>query len=436
MFENLSIDIELSAKLVNAIISGIKSTKEHVRTGAAKTLELALQKNTADLVDEIFRTIKATSNAEAKALIIKSLLHLHDSEKIVKQLLPLVSKDQNETSLASSVRVFTYHSLKYHNDEVVKQFITGFNSAKLRRVWFAEFGELVETVPFPEFVPEFEKILKGIEEAPLPSVSNKSIVCAFVILALTGKDSPLLNDSRIFSKLDEVELKWLVRALKNDPAGWIYVLTNAPYKIRLFALEKVVLNDELSEGLIKELLNGDLAHVGPVFALLSRYTKNFTSLILPASKAGVDWIALAQKSKIDLGKLVGENFGAIFNECVNDGSPAAIKAIADIAFIQPDLIEPIVSLIDLDVSKLNFSQQEIDIYQGQEGELVVNVLNEKQLDKNSKDYEIKKWEQSIKKELKQPKKLSKEEQALVNKQLAKESEIRRELARLLNVLIL
>lgn len=424
LFENLSIDIELSAKLVNAIISGIKSTKEHVRTGAAKTLELALQKNTADLVDEIFRAIKATSNAEAKALIIKSLLHLHDSEKIVKQLLPLVSKDQNETSLASSVRVFTYHSLKYHNDEVVKQFITGFNSAKLRRVWFAEFGELVETVPFPEFVPEFEKILKGIEEAPLPSVSNKSIVCAFVILALTGKDSPLLNDSRIFSKLDEVELKWLVRALKNDPAGWIYVLTNAPYKIRLFALEKVVLNDELSEGLIKELLNGDLAHVGPVFALLSRYTKNFTSLILPASKAGVDWIALAQKSKIDLGKLVGENFGAIFNECVNDGSPAAIKAIADIAFIQPDLIEPIVSLIDLDVSKLNFSQQEIDIYQGQEGELVVNVLNEKQLDKNSKDYEIKKWEQSIKKELKQPKKLSKEEQALVNKQLAKESEIR------------
>ena len=112
-------------------------------------------------------------------------------------------------------------------------------------------------------------------------------MCAFVILALTGKDSPLLNDSRIFSKLDEVELKWLVRALKNDPAGWIYVLTNAPYKIRLFALEKVVLNDELSEGLIKELLNGDLAHVGPVFALLSRYTKNFTSLILPASKAGL-----------------------------------------------------------------------------------------------------------------------------------------------------
>ena len=111
-------------------------------------MELALQKNTADLVDEIFRAIKATSNAEAKALIIKSLLHLHDSEKIVKQLLPLVSKDQNETSLASSVRVFTYHSLKYHNDEVVKQFITGFNSAKLRRVWFSEFGELVETVPF------------------------------------------------------------------------------------------------------------------------------------------------------------------------------------------------------------------------------------------------------------------------------------------------
>ena len=66
---------------------------------------IGFTENTADLVDEIFRAIKATSNAEAKALIIKSLLHLHDSEKIVKQLLPLVSKDQNETSLASSVRV-------------------------------------------------------------------------------------------------------------------------------------------------------------------------------------------------------------------------------------------------------------------------------------------------------------------------------------------
>lgn len=426
LFENLSIEIELSAKLVNAIISGIKSTKENVRNGAAKTLALALQKNTADLVDEIFKAIKATSNAESKALIVKCLLYFPDSEKIVKQVLPLVSKDQNETSLASLVKVFTFHGLKYHNDEVVKQFIAGFNSVKLRRVWFVEFGECVETLPFPELLGEFEKILKGIEDAPLPSVSNKSIVCAFVILALTGKDSPLLNDTRIFSKLDEVELKWLVRALKNDPAGWIYVLTNAPYKVRMFALEKIVLNDELSQGLIEVVLDGDLANVGPVFALLSRYSeKNLRHLILPARKAGVDWIALAQRAKIDVGKLVGENFSAIFQECVDDGSQAAVQAIGDIAFIQPELIQPIVAVIDLDVSQLSFTQQEIDIYQGHEGQLVVNVLNEKQLDKNSKDYEIKKWEQSIKKELKQPKKLSKEEQALVNQQLAKESEIRK-----------
>ena len=89
-------------------------------------------------------------------------------------------------------------------------------------------------------------------------MANKSIVCAFVILALTKKESPLLNDSRIFSKLDEVDLKWLVRALKDDPVGWIYVLTNAPHQIRLMALNSLKLNDQLSEGLIKESLNGDI----------------------------------------------------------------------------------------------------------------------------------------------------------------------------------
>lgn len=436
VFENLSIDVEITTKLFSSIVSGIKSTKEQVRNAAANTLDLALTKNSnAALVDEVFKAIKATSNAEAKSLIIQSLIHFNDSEKIVGLLLPLVSKDQNEHSLASFVKVFTFHALKANTPEAIKQIIAGFNNVKLRRVWFVEFGEQVfdlEEFPFPEVLPEFEKILSQIEESPLPSVANKSIVCAFVILALTKKESPLLNDSRIFSKLDEVDLKWLVRALKDDPVGWIYVLTNAPHQIRLMALNSLKLNDQLSEGLIKESLNGDIKNLSPLFSKLSSYSeKNLKELILPASKASINWITLAQRSqKVDIGKLVGENFQSIFDECVQDGSSAAIKALADIAFIRPDLIEPIVSLIDLDVSELQFDDEEVAIYNGTEGELVVNILGskEKELDKNSKDYEIKKWEQSIKKELKQPKKLTKEEQALVNEQLAKETVIRKQVA--------
>ncbi|EMG49432.1 hypothetical protein G210_5806 [Candida maltosa Xu316] len=432
LFENLSIDIEVTPKLLNSIISGIKSTKEQVRKGASCTLDLALQKNTSDLVDEIFKAIKATSNVESKALIIKSLVYFKDSEKIVNLLLPLVSKDQNEISLASLVKVITFHALKFNNQDVIKQFITGFNS-KLRRVWFIEFAEQVDTVVFDEFVPEFEKILKQIEDSPLPSVSNKSIVCAFIILALTGRNSPLLNDARLFSKLDEVDLKWLVKALKNDPLGWIYVLTNSPYNIRLMALDTIKLNDELCQGLIKECLHGDIKHLGPVFVKLTEYSGAILKdLILPASKANINWITLGQRAKIDLGELVRENFESIFNECVKDGSPEAIKAIVDLAFIQPEMIQPIVSLLDFDTNELEFDDQEIKIYEAPEGELVVNVLSEKQLDKNTKDYEIKKWEESIKKELKQPKKLSKEEQALVNEQLAKESEIRNRVANVVN----
>ena len=81
-----------------------------------------------------------------------------------------------------------------------------------------------------------------------------------------------------------------------------------------------------------------------------------------------------------------------------------------------------------DFSRL--SEEDFEIFAGEEGVLVVDVLeesmNKKLSNKNSKEYETLMWEQKIRKEQakKNVKKLSKEEQELVNEQLAKESAVR------------
>ncbi|KAI3404325.2 GCN1 [Candida oxycetoniae] len=460
-FQYLSRKIDISSKLLSAIFTGIKSQKEHVRVGAYKTLEWVLKKTDKDLCDEILKAVKTTSNAESKSLLFKSLLCAQNSNKVVNAISPLVSKEQNELSLSSLVNVLTFHAFKsnFSDECIFPVFITGFKS-KFRCVWFVEFANHAYGKPFiAQFEQVFNETLTSIEQSPNSSI--KVIACAFVVSALSHKRSCLLNDTRLFEKLNAVDLLWFTRALYDETNGWLYALSGSkvPYSVRRLALERFKVEAEVNLALGEAIIDAcadylpketyNLRLLGPVFTILTQLkeidqaTSNMVKLIILASdpKIGVNggWIGLVQRSghKVDIANLVKHNFQQMFDLCCRNNrhqSLASIKALATLAFVQPKLIKPIVELIEKDLTVEPIDETSQLIYHGTEGEMVIDILDKKPkaLDKNSRDYEIKAWEEEIGRELKQAKKLTPEEKKLVSEQVAKESKIRLEIQQTIN----
>lgn len=121
---------------------------------------------------------------------------------------------------------------------------------------------------------------------------------------------------------------------------------------------------------------------------------------------------------------------------------AVWSAAADLVFVAPDVMVPrLVNQIrdDLDSSRISkFTATDFAISRTPEGTMCVDVLSTKArqpaLDKSAKDYDTLKWEEELRAQLaekkgQKPKKLTADEQAKVNAQLAKEAKIREEVLR-------
>ncbi|KAL7269761.1 translational activator of GCN4 [Rhizina undulata] len=160
---------------------------------------------------------------------------------------------------------------------------------------------------------------------------------------------------------------------------------------------------------------------------------------------GVDWITLCQKAKIDPGALAAERAQQLIGEIrmytglsgrstyIRD---AALKAAATLAFVAPQSITPLI--VKLFSDDLNHEQlrgigaHEAAIWRTPEGVTYVDVLskpgNNNRVEK-SKDADTLKWEAELRAQLAQKKgaerKLTAEEKAKVEEQLAKESVIRK-----------
>lgn len=182
--------------------------------------------------------------------------------------------------------------------------------------------------------------------------------------------------------------------------------------------------------------------------------KNLTQLLVAAHHASIPvkegWVGLALRASLDPGVVVASNAEAILTELYNvldttqTNSPvfqAACKSIGTVSFVKPEIVAPKLTVLfqqDLNVENIaDVDETAVKIWKSPEGEVVVDVINQgepkKVEDKNSKDYETKKWEESLKKEIalknKSTRKLTREEHALVAQQLAKEAEIRNKLLR-------
>jgi hypothetical protein len=157
-----------------------------------------------------------------------------------------------------------------------------------------------------------------------------------------------------------------------------------------------------------------------------------------------NWIDLCLRMELDPGNLVTKYQDQLmaeieartsFDQKVEVVKTAAYNAAADLAFVAPETIIP--RLLEALCRDLNAEQLqdvgpvEAAIYRTAEGTAFVDVLAKKSqqvLDKNKKDYDILKWEEELRSQLEkkkgQQKKLTPEENAKVNAQLKKESQIR------------
>ncbi|KAF2747097.1 ARM repeat-containing protein [Sporormia fimetaria CBS 119925] len=162
------------------------------------------------------------------------------------------------------------------------------------------------------------------------------------------------------------------------------------------------------------------------------------------------WIDLCLRMGVDPGELVRERLDecmSLLNSALmskdNSAFPgisqAAYHAFADLAFVAPEVALPAVVRQfseDLEPEQLDsIGPTEAAIYRTPEGTAYIDVLSKKAsvtLDKNTKDYDTLKWEEELRSQLAQKKgqskKLTADEQAKVNAQLAKESAIRADVA--------
>ncbi|MCJ1310876.1 hypothetical protein MMC25_004544 [Agyrium rufum] len=163
-----------------------------------------------------------------------------------------------------------------------------------------------------------------------------------------------------------------------------------------------------------------------------------------------NWIDLCLRAGCDPGQMVRKDASFYIDSIKTEldserlraiGSSlqdAANSAFADLAFVAPEIATPLLvnqvkSDLDLDDFQ-RFSSLDFAIAKSPSGVPFVDVLSSKKPqdslpDKNSKDYNTLKWEEEIRQQIAQKKgqfqkRLTAEEQAKVNAQISKETEIR------------
>ncbi|KAF1963608.1 translational activator [Byssothecium circinans] len=173
---------------------------------------------------------------------------------------------------------------------------------------------------------------------------------------------------------------------------------------------------------------------------------NLLVLARPELLPRTSWIDASLRMGVDPGQLVRDqledcldSINSIITTKENDPIPtiarAAYSAYTDLAFVAPEVALPVIVKQfsrDLDPEQLeSVGPTEAAIFRTPEGTAYVDVLSKKApvaIDKNTKDYDTLKWEEELRAQLAQKtgqkKKLTADEQAKVNAQLAKESAIR------------
>ena len=306
--------------------------------------------------------------------------------------------------------------------------------------------------------------------------------------SLYSDKTSILTSSKVVAKLQGAEQFWCLHALValyprvQDPAAfaaaYLY-LASSPSVERdtraaaVHAISTVFANDDAAASrafadgirdvafcIAPEEFCAGASNLNPVLGRLAditniqKKTRNLVVLFVAAHgrtlRVKDAWIGLVLRAGLDPNDIIIAHAQELFaqaydvmRDAENDAlCDAACDAIRTMCFVNPEVSEPLVVAAlkaDLDVAPLaQLDETAIKIWHAPDGELVVDVLKPtakpRVVDKNSKDYETCKWEDSLKKELSAKgvpaRKLTREEQALVAEQLARERSIRADVSAL------
>lgn len=406
------------------------------------------------------------------------------SALIVAELSPLAAKDQNEGSMLGLVDAFVTHYFVSPSEAATKVLDAGLSDKKLplRRIWFHELGRAIydkkqSTDLLPPLWPTLLRSFQEGQASPLPTITAKGILCSYVTIALAKDDADgvfsdsfkrdkfsLLLSPEVLTKLSGTEVQWAARALLNalpfidtldDEArvlygvAWLYFTAStnicAEDRLGVVSLFKVFETsphaavvaraiDTVLLGGLSDDYNFNVRLFAPLLPVVVRSNPEhilrtvFVSAHHPSIKVKNEWIGLAQRAGVDLASLVrthGQQFlDAAYGYLGTPLAAAAIRAIATVSLVAPVEYGPRIAArveANLDPASLSLDATTIAIWKAPEGEVVVDVLNTaKKTDSRDKDS---KWEEELKRELaaKKTRKLTRDEQKLVNEQLAKES---------------
>lgn len=483
-----TISLFVTSKLMAQTFASFKSTKESVRAAAysaiVSLLEPIKQDNTdgtniLKLVDEIFKNIKSNLNADYKTLAANVLFNIpviseEASSKIVKNLLPYVGKESNESVLKAQLMPFFKHyfSLPELSEETNKAISNGFSEKKLplKRIWFQTFMETSKYASqtilekFADECIEFIKDTlsnhsKASQLLNLASFQYFARVLDLDIASIKEKITLILESLSpvtLGASILEVTLSTVLssehRLASIELLKKIFVAYPGTIGLSVTSALEVKINEKYEDN---ETPTTSYGFITPVFTALSTpipqkdimekvLVSNLIVLQSELFTINNGWTNLVTLAGLDPHKVIGDNARDIIQRIssilmnkdtanTNLGK-CACKAASISCFINPEVASPLLVDMfknDLDtIELLKLTDEDFEIWAGEEGELVINVLDKdmakKLSDKNNKDYETLKWEQNVRKEQakKQGKKLSKEEQQLVNEQLSKESAIR------------
>ncbi|CAG8528557.1 17533_t:CDS:10, partial [Acaulospora morrowiae] len=166
LVKSLSFDLSIILKknFLQSLLGHIRSTNKVIQLDAAELLNIMIEKSrddtvVVDIVKEILQMMSGgkVSNPEHRAIIFHALGYIHQSPGVVKividGLLPIVSKESNETSLSKAISTLKLHTgvlLRAEKDKEVVEKVTdfivnGLSSAKtgVRKAWAILIGRLV-----------------------------------------------------------------------------------------------------------------------------------------------------------------------------------------------------------------------------------------------------------------------------------------------------
>lgn len=485
--------IFVSSKMMTHCFSSLKSAKVEVKSASLSCMLTLLscidhgktrEGDLLKLIDEIFKNIKSNMNAEYKTIASDILVAVPSffeevSSKIATHLSAYVPKEANETSLSHMLCAFFKHyfSLKESNTSFNKVIAAGLAEKKvnLKRIWYSCFMKNCHLVSH-SIMAEFQESLidflnDTFTHCQRYDLMSKSACFQFLERLLTPDMEPLtsnviaaLKDLPESSSLGrcflDVALSRSLRASERLRCVEIlqHIYEREPELIGLSIIEALEIEikgtnsepqESISHGYITSVLNAISQPVKEKSAQLRILIRLLPISQWEALNLKNNWAGLVANAKMDPAKLVEENKEEILNnfrDALEDTQLAnstygqcTVKALSYTSFINAQVMAPlIVELVEVDLQPdqlTNYGENDFLILAGKEGEMVFDVFQNNKADqainKNSKDYETLKWEASIRKRqaTKETKRLSKEEQLLVNEQLAKESAIRSELSR-------